>query len=142
MTYAGWALGAGRAAAAALFLDSCQITRPSTDPGPMDPETGERTPPAPTTIYGPAVNPHLGACKLQTYEPHESARFSSEHTFIEQRYHLHLPVGTPQILTGDTVTVVSATFDPTLVGKTYRVAGTHHKSLATAQRLLLDEITG
>lgn len=143
MTYAGWALGAGRAEANALMLDTCAITRVTGPAGPMDPGTGEPSFPAPTTtVYGPAINPDKGRCKVQTFEPYEAARESGKHVYIEQRYHLHLPVGTPQIRTGDSVEVLAAVFDTALVGKKYRVAGTHHKSLATAQRLLLDEITG
>lgn len=142
MTYAGWALGAGRAAARDIMLDQCQVTRPTGAPGAIDPVTGDRAPAPTTTVYGPTLQPHQGRCKVQTYEPHEAARKSGEHVYIEQRYHLHLPVGTPQIRVGDTVTVTAATHDPLLVGKIFRVAGTHHKSLATAQRLLLDEITG
>lgn len=142
MTFAGWALNAGRSEAKALMTDTCAITRPTGAPGPLDPVTGERGPAPTATVYGPAIDPDKGRCKVQTFEPYEAARKSGEHVYIEQRYHLHLPVGTPQVRTGDTVEIVTATFDPTMVGKKYRVAGTHHKSLATAQRLLLDEITG
>ena len=134
MSYAGWALSAGRAAAGALMVDACTITRPTGPPGELDPETGEREPAPTETVYA-------GKCKFQTYEPHESARRSGEHVYIEQRYHLHLPVGTSQIRVNDTVRATASVHDASLVGRTYRVAGTHHKSMATSQRLLLDEIT-
>ena len=135
MTYAGWALSMGRAEARVLMVDACTVTRVTGPPGPVDPDTGEREPAPTTTVY-------TGQCKVQTYEPHESARKSAEHVYIEQRYHLHLPVGTPRLRVGDTATVTASRHDPSLVGRSYRVAGTHHKSMATSQRLLLDEITG
>lgn len=140
MTYAGWVLGAGRAAAEALHVDTCLVTRVTGEEGPMDPETGLPTPGATTDIYGPDIAPHQGRCKVQTYEPHESARASSEHTYTEQRYHLHVPISAPLIKVGDTVEVVASMADPQLVGRTYRVAGEHAKSLATARRLLIDEV--
>lgn len=125
----------GRAATEKLMTDTVTISRVTGPEGEMDPVTGERDPAPTETVYS-------GAAKIQTYEPHESARESGEHVYTEQRYHLHLPVGTPQVRVDDSVTVSAAVYDAALVGKTYRVAGTHHKSLATAQRLLLDEITG
>lgn len=128
-------LGRGRDRAADLMVDACAVTRATGPPGPVDPETGEREPAPVETVYA-------GRCKVQTYEPHEAARKSGEHVYIEQRYHLHLPVGTPRLQVGDTATITAAVYDPSLVGRVYRVAGTHHKSMSTAQRLLLDEITG
>lgn len=136
-------LAEGRAAAVAIMLDACTITRVTGEEGPLDPETGLRTP-APTTVVYPlpgAVAPLDGRCKVQTYEPHESARESGDHVFTEQRYHLHLPIGAGPIQVGDTATITAAAADARLVGKSYRIAGLHTKSLATAQRVLVDEIT-
>lgn len=127
-------LARGRARAEELMVDECTVTRVTGPPGPVDPDTGEREPAPTETVY-------TGQCKFQTYEPHESARRSGEHVYIEQRYHLHLPVGTSQIRVNDTVRATASVHDASLVGRTYRVAGTHHKSMATSQRLLLDEIT-
>lgn len=128
-------LARGRAAAAALFTDTVAVTRVTGAPGPVDPVTGERGPGATTQIYA-------GPGKIQTYEPHESARKSGEHVYIEQRYHLHLPTAATAVRTGDTVTVTASETDAQLVGRTYRVAGEHAKTWATSRRLLLDEITG
>lgn len=128
-------LAQGRAAAEALMLDACTVTRPTGGPGPIDQQTGERGPAPTTTVYA-------GPCKIQTYEPHEAAREVGAHAYIEQRYHLHVPVAVSGIRPGDTATITTAVNDSRLVGRTYRVAGLHHKSWATAQRLLIDEITG
>lgn len=117
------------------MLDACTITRPTGAPGPIDPVTGERGPAPTTTVYA-------DQCKVQTYEPHEAAREVGSHAYVEQRYHLHVPVGVTSIRTGDTVTITAASQDPRLLGRTYRIAGLHHKTWATSRRLLLDEITG
>jgi hypothetical protein len=135
MSYAGWALGAGRAAAVELMLDTITVTRPTGEPGELDPETGEREPAPTTTVYS-------GPGKVQTFEGYEAARKSGEHVYIEQRYQLHLPIMAGPVRVGDTATVTAAVHDPNLTGRTYRVAGLLHKSMATAQRLLIDEITG
>lgn len=124
----------GRAEAEAIMLDTCQITRPTGEPGPLDPETGLRGPAPTTTVYD-------GKCRIQTYEPHETALQSGDHVFTEQRYHLHIPIGSGPVAVGDTATITASQGDAQLVGRSYRVAGLHHKSLATAQRLLVDEVT-
>jgi hypothetical protein len=117
------------------MVDECTVTRVTGPPGPVDPDTGEREPAPTATVY-------TGRCKVQTYEPHESARKSGEHIYIEQRYHLHLPISATEADVGDSVTVTSSATDAQLVGREYRVAGEHAKTWATARRLLLDEITG
>jgi hypothetical protein len=127
-------LAEGRAAAEAIMLDACTITRLTGPEGEMDPETGLREPAPTITVYS-------GKCKVQTYEPHESAKASGGHVFTEQRYHLHLPIGAGPIAVNDTATITEAAADAGLVARSYRIAGLHHKSLATAQRLLVDEIT-
>lgn len=127
-------LAEGRAEAEAIMLDTCTITRLTGQPGAIDPGTGLRAPAPTATVY-------TGKCKVQTYEPHESAKESGDHVFTEQRYHLHLPIGVGPIRVNDEAEILTAAADQNLVGKKYRIAGLHSKSLATAQRLLVDEIT-
>jgi hypothetical protein len=133
VTYAGWALGAGRAAAKGLMTDTVTVTRTTGAEGPVDPETGERQPAPTMTVYS-------GAGKVQTYEPHESSSESGQHVYTEQRYHLHLPVTAAKVEVKDTVTVTASAMDPQLVGRSYLVAGEFAKTWATARRLLLDEV--
>lgn len=116
------------------MLDTCTVTRITGEPGAIDPETGLRAPAPTSPVY-------TGKCKIQTYEPHESAKESGDHVFTEQRYHLHLPIGVGPIKVNDEAQILTAAADQNLVGKKYRIAGLHTKSLATAQRLLVDEIT-
>lgn len=135
MTRALAALGRGRRQAEALMADSCVIRRVTGEPGPLDPTTGEREPAETTEVYS-------GRCKVQTYEPHESKPQAGEHVWTVQRYFVHVPVGEGPIMVDDRVEVTASEVAPQLPGRTYRVAGLHHKSMATAQRLLVDEVTG
>lgn len=123
----------GRAAAEAIMVDSCTITRSTGEVGALDPATGLQTPTAPTTVY-------TGKCRVQTYEAQEARPASGQHVFSVQRYSVHIPAGT-QVRVDDQVTISSATLDPDLTGRTYRVTGLLHKTFATANRLLVEEIT-
>lgn len=136
----GEVLRRGRLAAETLMVDTCAITRPTGPPGPVDPVTGLRTPAPTTTVYGPSIDPDQGRCKVQTYEPYETDRESGDHVWTQQRYNLHVPIGAPVVEVGDTVEIVTSRFNPSLVGRVYRVAGEHAKSMATARRLLIDEV--
>lgn len=133
MTYANWALGMGRAAAVDLMLDTVTITRPTGEPGEYDPVTGERGPAPTTTVY-------TGPGKVQTYEPYETTQRSGEHMYVQQRYYLQLPITATTVAVGDTATVTASANDPALAGRSYRVAGEHAKSWATARRVLIDEV--
>lgn len=127
-------LARGRAKAEDLMTDTVVITRVTGPPGPIDPATGEPSFPAPTaTIYS-------GKGKVQTYEPHESAKSSGQHVYTEQRYHLHLPIDATEVDVDDTAEVTASQTDSQLIGRTYRIAGEHAKTYATARRLLIDEV--
>lgn len=122
----------GRRAAEALMADSCRITRTTGPLGPLDPETGEKAPAPTATVYE-------GKCRVQTYEAQESRPESGDHVYAVQRYSVHIPAGTT-VRVGDVVTVLSATLDPDLTNRRYTVTGLLHKTFATANRLLVDEI--
>lgn len=115
------------------MVDTCTITRVTGEPGPVDPDTGERTPAPTTTVY-------TGKCRVQTYEAHESTPDSGAHVYTVQRYAVHVPSGTDARV-DDTVTVTASVLDPNLVGRSYHVVALLHKSLATAHRMAVDEIT-
>jgi len=120
------------------MLDRCVIRRAIGQAGPLDPDTGTRTPPPTVVIY--PVPSGVGRCKVQTYEAFESKPQSGLHVFTVQRYTLHLPVDAPPVAIDDRVEITAAAADPNLAGRVYRVSGLHHKSLATARRLLIDEV--
>lgn len=117
------------------MVDECVITRVVGEPAPIDPETGLREPPPTETVYS-------GRCKVQTYEAHESKPEAGDYVHTVQRYSVHLPVGAGPVRVADRVQIVASAADPHLAGRHYDVAGLLHKSMATAQRLLVDEVTG
>lgn len=127
------AVRAGRIAAEALMVDACTIRAPATF-GAMDPDTGLRVETAGAVRYS-------GRCKVQTYEPHEETPQSGQHLYTVQRYAIHIPAEAAAVQVNDEVTITAAVLDSALVGRRYRVAGLLHKSMATAQRLLVDEVT-
>lgn len=115
------------------MVDRCEIrTKPTT--GDLDPVTGTR-PESPGTLL------YAGKCKVQTYEAHEQTPQSGQHVYTVQRYYVHIPA-TVDIPVDARVTITASVLDANLVGKTYRAAGGLHKSMATANRLLVDEVTG
>lgn len=122
----------GRRKAESLMLDACAIRLPDTE-GDLDPDTGTR-PVVPGAVL------YSGKCKIQTYEAHEQTPKSGEHTYTVQRYYVHIPA-TVQIPVDARVTVTASVLDENLVGRVYRVAGGLHKSMATANRLIVDEVT-
>lgn len=133
------AIRAGRRRAEALMVDQCTIRRTTGPPGPLQPD-GTRDPAPTEVIYGPDVLPHRGKCKVQTFEPHESKPESGDHVFTVQRYSLHIPADATQVAVDDRAQITASQLGPNLVGRTYRISGLHHKSLATSQRLLIDEV--
>lgn len=122
----------GRAAAEALMVDACTITRVTGPAGPMDPDTGVSTAP-------PTSTPYSGKCRVQTYEAHESTPDSGDHVFTVQRYAIHVPVGADAKV-DDRVRITACRMDPDLVGREYTVVALLHKTFATANRLAVDEI--
>lgn len=122
----------GRRRAESLMVDACVIREPSTF-GAMDPGTGQRTETVGAVVYE-------GRCKIQTYEAHESTPASGQHVWSVQRYSVHLPA-TVEVAVDCMVTVTASVLDANMVGRRYRVAGDLHKSMATANRLVVDEVT-
>lgn len=121
----------GRAAAEALMLDACTITRPSGTT--VDPETGEIIPNH-ATIY-------TGKCKVQSREGQASSPEAGEAAFTVVSRQVHIPAQAVEILDGDVVTVTASTLAPFLVGRKYRVAGWSPDSYDTADRLPVEETT-
>lgn len=113
--------------------DECEIRRPPTL-APLDTQTGDRD-----VVEGDLV--YDGKCRVFTYEPFESTPQSGQHVYTVQRKQIHIPVSVEGVQVNDEVTITLATLDPSLEGKRFRVAGTHHVTFARDQRLLVDEIS-
>jgi Family of unknown function (DUF6093) len=122
----------GRRRAESLMVDTCEVREQATQ-GEFDPDTGTRP-----TIPGAVI--YTGRCKVQTYEAHESTPASGQHVWSVQRYTIHLPA-TVEVGVDCIVTITSAALDEHLVGRRYRVAAFLRKSMATANRLAVDEVT-
>jgi hypothetical protein len=127
------ALARGRARAEALMVDECAVTRPDSAQELTDPHTGE------VTFAGADV--YVGRCKVQTGQVQEATPDTGGRVVTIQRYQLHLPVAVGPVRVGDLVKITAAVHDAQLVDKTYRVTATHHKSMATAQRTEITEVT-
>jgi hypothetical protein len=122
----------GRRRAESLMVDTCVVRERSTF-GPMDDDTGQSTETVGAVVYE-------GRCKIQTYEAHESTPAAGQHVWSVQRYSIHLPA-TVEVSVDCMVTVTASVLDEHLVGRRYRVAAFLHKSMATANRLAVDEVT-
>ncbi|WP_409186720.1 DUF6093 family protein [Amycolatopsis sp. VS8301801F10] len=127
-------VAAGRRAAEALMLDTCRI-RPVTG-DTTDPDTGQVTP-----TYGDPV--YIGKCKIQAQKAAlPSNPDAGEHRWAVVPVELHLPVaGTAAVVTG-LVAEITASGDPANVGRLFRIRSGDRKSLQTAIRCQVEEITG
>ena len=133
MTAVGATL-AGRALAESLMLDTCKITRPGTATG-IDPDTGLPREPEPVTIYD-------GPCKVQDTRTVVQVAQSGDHAYTLNQLYVHVPVSAIGIKVGDTITITASPLDPAQVGRAFRVAGLFRKTMATAQRLPVEEVQG
>lgn len=119
----------GQRMAESLMVDQVRAVRlgkPVTDPVTRDVSTPE------TLMYE-------GRGKVQTWEGFQSNPDSGGQIATVQRYTVHVPVGAWDVHVGDVVDVVTATLDPLLAGRRYRVVSLLHKSLPTAYRLGVEE---
>jgi hypothetical protein len=122
----------GRAAAEALMIDTCAITRRS---GPLatDPVTGKATA-ASTPIYS-------GKCKVQSKDSATSTPEAGEHSFTIVSRQVHIPANAADIKDGDLITITASALNAFTVGKKYVVEGFTPDSFDTAARLPVREMT-
>lgn len=84
-----------------------------------------------------------GACRVQSREQQEGTPdVAGVGTVTVQRYAVHIPVGGYAPEVGDVITVDTATDDPHLANRVFRVVALLHKSQATAYRLGVTEVVG
>ncbi|RSN65421.1 hypothetical protein DMH01_03320 [Amycolatopsis sp. WAC 04182] len=121
----------GRRRAEALMLDTCRIravTGTTTDPD------GVVTP-----TYGPVV--YTGKCKIQNWRSFPSNPDAGEHQWTVTPTFLHLPVATSgAVATGMFVEILTAV-DPLNVGRQFRLRSSDRKSLMTAVRFQVEEVS-
>lgn len=113
------------------MLDACAVTRPgapSTNPG-----TGAVTASS-TPLYS-------GKCKVQNGDIRAGAVEAAGRTATVERSEVHAPVGSFAARPGDVITITASGYDASLVGRVYRVTSANLKSLASAYRIPVEEVT-
>lgn len=132
MSIAQAAVLMGRTFAESLMVDACTITR----------KTGESINAETLEASATTVQQYSGACRLTMPATVARDSESGSRILIEQQLMLSLPVATSgSVRANDVVTITSSEDDPTLVGRTFRIAGGHHQSQATARRFPVTEVT-
>jgi hypothetical protein len=91
-------------------------------------------------VTTPETPLYEGMGKVQTWEGVQSNPDSGGQIATVQRYTVHVPVGAWDVRIGDVIDVITATLDPLLAGRRYRVVSLLHKSLPTAYRLGVEEV--
>jgi hypothetical protein len=124
----------GRAAALALMVDTCTITR--TTGTSTNLQTGAVTPTT-STIYS-------GVCRVQRLPSGGVARPATvgEAQVYQQPLYVQVPTSVAGVLVDDVVTVTASALDPDLVGRTFWVKELGAKTHATAHRLGVEEVLG
>lgn len=87
-----------------------------------------------TPVYGDTDCPWAGKCKVQSFRPYETVLISGGRPVVEQRTEVHVPVSAGPFKVGDVWTISGFDYK-------FRVSGVDEKTLQTAQRLLVDEVT-
>ena len=111
-----------------LMRDVCTISRVT---GTTEDGDGREIPDR-TVIYGPAVEPHKGKCKVQANQLTDMSPEVGGATVTVQRYRVDIPVSAGPIEVGDLIETR---------GRQFRVTGLHDKTWQTAQRLPVEEVT-
>lgn len=123
-------LARGRAAAEAGMVDTCTIER----------QTGETTNPD-TGVVTPTVSEiYDGMCRFQQKGAQAQQEDAGQAYLLLQRAEIQLPVTATGIDVGDLITC-TASRDPDLVGRVFRVRDLAYKTDATARRLQIQERT-
>ena len=127
-------LARGRAAAAALMVDTCLIRRRTGVP--TDDLTGQTSPTYATIYSGPCRMQAAGSGAMGIRDE------AGEAGVIVLRMELQLPVaGSDGVRRSDEATITASTNDPDLLNRTWRVRDLMHGTHKTARRLQVEEIT-
>lgn len=116
------------------MVDLCTITRAG-GVEEFDPDTGEYTTPAGSTIYS-------GVCEVQVSDglnARESEAGGTELTL--SRVTVRVPLTVDDVEPGDIVTIDSSEADPALETQEFRVVTVVASTHATARRLQVERVT-
>lgn len=120
-----------REQAEALMVDTCRIERPGEVV--TDPETGAVTP-SYTLVYE-------GRCKVQQTMAQSRSAEAGGAVFTVLDTRLDIPIGAGPVAPGDRASMLTGVYNPALVGNVYRITEPFEKSIQTAQRLRVEELT-
>lgn len=113
------------------MVDQCRIRRA----GEATEDDDGNVTPSYTTVYE-------GRCKVQQQAVQSRPSDAGEASLLMVRRELHLPVeASVGVRAGDQVKITACVFDPDLVDRTLVVRDEAAKSMATARRLGVEEVT-
>lgn len=125
-------LVAGRKAAEKGMTDACTIRRAS-GTGTTDPVTGY-----PTQGY---TSLYSGPCRVQQHQATADSKDIGEDQLLLLRLEVQLPMSVTGLEAGDEITI-TASLDPDLPGRVFRIHDLAHKTEASARRVQCIEKTG
>lgn len=124
-------LARAQTAALALMLDTGRIRRRVSES--TDPDTGIITPTY-SVIYA-------GPCKVQQRQAIARPEVIGEAGVFVSRLELHVPVSVTGIASDDLLDLTAVAHDTDLLGRTWHIRELAHKSLLSARRYSLVEVT-
>ena len=130
-------LESARADAEDLMVDTCEIRLRSTTSPAVDPATGKHTTVPGTVIY-------TGRCKRQS-PPGVRAELqvdAGDRDTTLSRSQIQIPADAVPIPQSAVVVMLACPYEPSSVGRRFKVDGPAGKSMATAQRLNVTEVIG
>jgi len=115
------------------MVDACTVRRVTGEA--THPTTGAVTPTYSVILAGQK-------CKVQTRGNWGESRDVGEAALVILSIEVHFPITVVALQTRDEITIDASVHDPNLVGRVLRVKDLHHKSYATARRVMCQEVTG
>lgn len=136
------ALGRFRARAESLMTDTCRITRPGEGEPVLNTGTGQYDDPAPITVYeGPCRIPPRGTTSTATADAAGQSFAVGEYPFEIPVEHAGYTAG-EEVRPGQTVTYLTAKYDPALVGRVFGIVDPVLQSQATKRRFKIKTAVG
>lgn len=115
------------------MVDECTVRRQTGVT--THPTTGVDTPTYAVVLTGQK-------CKVQTRGNWGESREIGEAALVILSIEVHFPIAVTDLQVRDEVTIDASVHDPDLVGRVLRIKDLHHKSYATARRVMCQEVTG